>query len=206
MQNGTKSKGRRGRPPSYDREKAMKAIMETFWRQGFAATSLDDLATATGMNRPSLYAAFGNKKVMYLGALDRFRRDAAEAIGASAEQPAALAATMTAFFEAAIRFYCSGASTGCLVLCTATAEAPVDDEIRAALGLVIGEMEGQIGQLIACAVSAGETIPDAAALAKLLSAVLVSIAIQARAGFPESQLEDFARSAVTAALPLTKNG
>ena len=49
--------------------------METFWQGGFAATSLDELSAATGMNRPSLYGAFGDKRDLYLKALQRYREE-----------------------------------------------------------------------------------------------------------------------------------
>src|SRR6516162_6182995 len=63
---------RRGRPPAYDRDAALQQATDAFWRAGFSGTSLDDLAAATGMNRPSLYAAFGDKRALYLHALDRY--------------------------------------------------------------------------------------------------------------------------------------
>lgn len=200
MRNGTQSDPRRGRPPAYDRRAALKAIVETFRRQGFAATSLDDLATATGMNRPSLYAAFGNKKAMYLAALEQFRRDMIEAVDATAEQSSALPETLIAFFDAAIRFYCSGTSPGCLVLCTAPTEAAVDDEIRAKLTGVLAEIEHQIRRRVDRVVAMGARVHDASALSQLMSAVLVSVAIQARAGVPEPQLRALARASVAVAL------
>ena len=52
----------RGRPRSYDPEVALKRATEAFWKSGYSGTSLDDLAAATGMNRPSLYAGFGDKR------------------------------------------------------------------------------------------------------------------------------------------------
>jgi AcrR family transcriptional regulator len=201
MRNGTKSNPRRGRPPTYDREQALSAIVETFRRQGFAATSLEDLSTATGMNRPSLNLAFGNKKDMYLTAIERFRGDIVAALVIPTKNPANLAATVRQFFDAAIRFYGSGGSRGCLVLCTATAEAETDDDVRASLGGVLADIETQIVQLIDEAVSAGAHVGDTPSLAKLLSAVFVSISIQSRAGLSSSQLQAFAWSCVSAALP-----
>ncbi len=61
----------RGRPRGFDPEEALKAASERFRTLGYAATSLDDLAAATGLARPSLYAAFGDKKALYLAALAR---------------------------------------------------------------------------------------------------------------------------------------
>src|SRR5262249_13831611 len=55
----------RGGPRQYDPELALAKAAAAFWKHGYAATSLDDLAAATGMNRPSLYAAFGDKRDLY---------------------------------------------------------------------------------------------------------------------------------------------
>ena len=63
---------RRGRPRAYDAEAALKQATEAFWKTGYSGTSLDSIATATGMNPPSLYAAFGNKHALYLEALARY--------------------------------------------------------------------------------------------------------------------------------------
>src|SRR5882724_10797919 len=76
-----KSKGakaepkRRGRPRAYDPATAIARAAETFWKAGYAGTSLDDLSAATGMNRPSLYAAFGDKRDLYLKALEIYLTD-----------------------------------------------------------------------------------------------------------------------------------
>ena len=58
--------------PAYDAQAALKRATETFWRTGYSGTSLDKIAAATGMNPPSLYAAFGNKHALYLEALARY--------------------------------------------------------------------------------------------------------------------------------------
>src|SRR5262249_55879194 len=63
----------RGRPRQYDPERALADAAESFWKTGYAGTSLDELAAATGMNRPSLYAAFGDKRDLYLKTLERYR-------------------------------------------------------------------------------------------------------------------------------------
>jgi TetR/AcrR family transcriptional regulator, copper-responsive repressor len=55
---------RRGRPRAYDAEAALKRATDEFWQTGYSGTSLDSIAAATGMNPPSLYAAFGNKRAI----------------------------------------------------------------------------------------------------------------------------------------------
>jgi len=55
--------------PEPRRDVALARAADVFWKQGYDGTSLDDLAAATGMNRPSLYAAFGDKRALYLKTL-----------------------------------------------------------------------------------------------------------------------------------------
>ena len=66
------TKRRRGRPRAYDPEVALNRAIGAFWNAGYSGTSLDDLAAATGMNRPSLYAAFGDKHALYVKALEHY--------------------------------------------------------------------------------------------------------------------------------------
>jgi AcrR family transcriptional regulator len=63
----------RGRPRTFDGEKALDQALNLFWERGYPGTSYTDLCAATGLNKPSLYAAFGNKEALFLAALDRYR-------------------------------------------------------------------------------------------------------------------------------------
>ena len=72
MRVGTQKKAGRGRPKLYDEEEALANAGAVFWAQGFSATSLDDLSAAMGMNRPSIYRAFGDKQAIYRRALEQF--------------------------------------------------------------------------------------------------------------------------------------
>src|SRR5436853_1432679 len=67
---------RRGRPRAYQPEVALGKALDLFRRGGFAATSLDELSAATGMNRPSLYGAFGDKRELYIKSYRRYRDEA----------------------------------------------------------------------------------------------------------------------------------
>src|SRR6201988_377625 len=67
---------RRGRPRAYEPEVSLGKALDLFRTGGFAATSLDDLSEATGMNRPSLYGAFGNKRELYIKSYQRYREEA----------------------------------------------------------------------------------------------------------------------------------
>ena len=62
----------KGRPREFDAEKALDAALEVFWRKGYEGASLPDLTEAMGINRPSLYAAFGNKEALFRKVIARY--------------------------------------------------------------------------------------------------------------------------------------
>lgn len=190
---------RRGRPRQYDPDAALEAALHRFWARGFTATSLDDLAAATGMNRPSLYAAFGDKEALYRRALARF------AAGVRAEVAHALAAprladALAAFYRGALDVYCAAdPPLGCFVLCTAAVEAPAHPEVRADLAAVIDEIDAVLARRFEAARRAGELPAEAEprTLARLAQAVLHSLALRARAGASRASLARIAHSAAS---------
>src|SRR5271170_3092720 len=93
---------KRGRPRAYDREIALTRAMDLFWDRGYAATSLDDLSRAMDMNRPSIYAAFGDKQALYRQALDHYRASVRAAIREVFEESRPLRQVLRDFYERAI--------------------------------------------------------------------------------------------------------
>jgi len=190
----------RGRPRAYDPDRALVRATESFWRGGFAGTSLDDLSAATGMNRPSLYGAFGDKRDLYLAALDRYvevaRADMAEAL--SDDLP--LAAALGRVYSRALDLYFANpdAPLGCFLIGTAATEAARDATVRARLGSGLRELTRAFERRVRSARSKGELGPDAdpRVLADLAGAVLHSLALRSRAGDSRASLEAFAREAV----------
>src|SRR5580704_2459549 len=80
-----------GRPRAFDTEEALDRAMKVFWRKGYLGTSLSDLTNAMGINRPSLYAAFGNKKSLFRKALDRYAKGPSSYLGEALQEPTARA-------------------------------------------------------------------------------------------------------------------
>src|ERR1700676_5554651 len=80
-----------GRPRAFDPEEALDCAMQVFWRKGYLGTSLSDLTDAMGINRPSLYAAFGNKKSLFRKALNRYFKGPSAYLNAALQEPTARA-------------------------------------------------------------------------------------------------------------------
>ncbi len=80
-----------GRPRGFDAEKALDHAMQVFWQKGYLGTSLSDLTDAMGINRPSLYAAFGNKKSLFRRALDRYFKGPSAYLHDALQEPTARA-------------------------------------------------------------------------------------------------------------------
>src|SRR5580693_2890312 len=80
-----------GRPRCFCEEQALDRAMRVFWEKGYEGASLADLTEAMGINRPSLYAAFGNKEALFLKVLDRYGEGPAAYVLESLQQPTARA-------------------------------------------------------------------------------------------------------------------
>lgn len=110
----------RGRPRSFDRDKALGRAMHVFWKQGYEATSVNDLTRAMHINPPSLYAAFGDKEHLYLEALERYQRSRLESVTKWLdEEPTAKAAVARLLTEAAGLLVRSGAPRGSMLVLSA---------------------------------------------------------------------------------------
>src|SRR5438552_3939441 len=80
-----------GRPRTFDTDKALDKALKVFWRKGYEGASLPDLTAAMGINRPSLYAAFGNKESLFKKAVHRYSTGPAGFVSQALAQPTARA-------------------------------------------------------------------------------------------------------------------
>src|SRR5580704_4385012 len=100
--------GRRGRPRQYDPDSALARATAAFWKNGYAGTSLDDLSEATGMNRPSLYAAFGDKRDLYLKTLEYYRNQSRALAREVLTDHPPLRVFLKRFYDKALELYLEG--------------------------------------------------------------------------------------------------
>ncbi|HTL65069.1 MAG TPA: TetR/AcrR family transcriptional regulator [Pseudolabrys sp.] len=191
---------RRGRPRAYDPDTALARAADVFWRNGYDGTSLDDLVAATGMNRPSLYAAFGDKRDLYLKTLARYR-DSARAVTLTllADDPP-LRVFLDRFYKAALDLYLAGegGARGCYTIGTAATQATVDSKVRAFLAEGVRNSDAFLAEQFSRARERGE-IPrsaDPAMLAQLATATLHTLAVRARAGLPRRELAALVATAI----------
>jgi len=196
---------RRGRPRAYEPDVALGKALALFRQEGFAATSLDDLSAATGMNRPSLYGAFGDKRELYIKSYQRYRNDARAVTADIFREDMPIRERLAHIYAAALDIYLSGDTgpLGCFTVMTAASEAVADPEIR---GMVTDALSGLDKAFASCfgrAKEKGElsASADPAALAQLASATIHTIAIRARARVPRSELEAIVQGAIDVMVP-----
>jgi AcrR family transcriptional regulator len=191
---------RRGRPRAYDPLAALKRATDEFWQAGYSGTSLDSIAAAAGMNPPSLYAAFGNKRAIYLKALSSYWEIALTATREALAEDRPLREALMLAYEAALSIYFSGKgrTRGCFVVGTAVTEAVDDPDIRKSVAAGLRATDADFEARLRMAHEKGELKhnADPAALAVLASATMHTIAIRARAGTPRSELREIAQKAV----------
>jgi len=188
----------RGRPRSFDADATLKQVYKIFRSNGFAGTSLDDIAHATGLNRPSLYAAFGDKRTMYLAAIGIVRDSVIDSADRLDAADLGLRATLDRWLKGGVEAYLAGDNGpgGCLAICTAVAESVSDAEIRLSLDQVLRVIDERVAKWFERA-----GIDEPLGRARLVAAVMHSMSIRARAGQPREILNAMAEDALVYLVP-----
>ncbi len=181
----------RGRPRQFDSDLVLKCVRDTFWRHGYAGTSMDQLAAATGLHKPSLYGAFGDKKRLYLAALDNYLAEIRAQFAEAFAIPD-LFESLEAMIEWAIEKFLGkdGAGAGCFMMNTAMPEAAEDPEISRVVREAMDSLDRALVRRFEKAIEAGQISPDADphALAMVMVANHYEISGRARAGYSREEL------------------
>ena len=183
----------RGRPRGFDRDEALDRAMRLFWERGYEATSVSELTEAMDITPPTLYTFFGDKRRLFLEAVDRYQSGPG-CFGAQAltEEPTAERAIRRLLMEAVARFANPKGPKGCLVVLGATNCADESKDIFAALADRRRAAEYAVRKRIIAAQAAGELAEgtDVGALTGMVTATLFGLAIKARDGASPASLRN----------------
>jgi TetR/AcrR family transcriptional regulator, transcriptional repressor for nem operon len=186
------------RPIAFDEAVALDAAIEQFWHQGYRASSVRDLASSMGICGTSLYNSFGNKRSLFIKALERYLDHSVRArIRRLQALPPKRA--IRGFFEEIIeRSLKDRARRGCLLINSALEVAPHDRKLGAEIAQRLEEIEGFFRDRIRAGRADG-SIPkrvDADNVARLLLGVLLGMRVLARSRPERALLEGMARPAL----------
>ncbi|HEV7996147.1 MAG TPA: TetR/AcrR family transcriptional regulator [Stellaceae bacterium] len=188
------------RPREFDETAALDAAIDCFWRDGYEATSVRDLAASMGITGTSLYNAFGDKRSLFRQALQRYAQRSTRERIARLESTMPPKQAVCAFLgEIVERSLDDRDRRGCLLVNSALEVAPHDPELGAEVAARLGEIEAFFRRSVTAAQADGSVPPDRdpADLARLLLGVTLGVRVLARSKPQRELLEGTVRPALT---------
>ena len=196
MQHGTKQGLLGGRPREFDEDEALAKMQRRLWTTGLSGVSVDGIARAAGLNRPSLAAAFGDKNAIYAQAAARYATMMDERLSRALDDHD-LEVALRRAFDTAIDIYTAQGADGCFVICTAPAEALTNPVCKDILVQAIDGMDAVFLRRLAKEANlASDEGIDLSMIAAQLGATLQSIALRARAGWKRDRLRSLSACAI----------
>ncbi|QDZ11739.1 TetR/AcrR family transcriptional regulator [Devosia ginsengisoli] len=190
-----------GRPREFDRTEALQKAMLLFWERGYEGTSIGDLSAALAIGKPSLYAAFGNKETLFLEALQLYE----DTYGCFSQADLDDAPTAHAAFVMTLRRNAAsqlnaGAPPGCFIVLSATVGTPQNADVRAHLTRRRQATRDRLAARLARGIADGD-VPETAdpqAVATFYATVINGLAIEARDGAGQAELDRIVSGALAA--------
>ncbi len=189
-----------GRVRQFDFDEALNRAMEVFWKQGYEGTSIDDLTEAMGINRPSLYAAFGNKEQLFHKALEKYQTGPVAFTIVALKQPTARKAVEALLCGAVRMLTDKNKPHGCLVVQGALACSEGADTVRRALAECREGAVTALRERFERGVKEGD-LPagtDCMGLARYVATVMNGLSVQASGGARAEELQRTAEWALRA--------
>lgn len=175
------------RPKEFDREAVLDRAMGAFWSKGYAATSVEDLVAHMGIQRGSLYGTFGDKRTLFLTALDRYQRVVARELFEALETPGSGIEAIRRFFRLRVEGSLDRRRPhGCLVTNSAVELSRRDRGAAAKVGGSLVKLEAAFLRALERARAAGElaATQDLRALARFLTSSAQGLSVMAKT-FPD---------------------
>ncbi|MEV6054714.1 helix-turn-helix domain-containing protein [Streptomyces sp. NPDC052107] len=184
----------------FDPDATLDTAVRLFWQQGVATTGIQDIVTATGLNRSSLYATFGGKQELYLAALRRYLEQRSQPMFRRLAEDERGLPAVAEFFDGLIKARCSGeyARWGCMVSNAHAGAENGDPDVRAILDQHHQELRDAMYAALVAAEAEGQLAAgaDPGAAADLLALLAYGVNLRSRAGADAKALH----RTVTAAL------
>lgn len=181
------------RAREFNPDQALDRATALFWRQGYRATSVDDLVRETGVSKYGLYGVFGTKRELFRRALLRFWEQVGQDIQADLRRrDASLPEIRRYFSRLAGMADEKGIRRGCMACNTATEVGPFDEEIRVEVKHLFSDLQRTFRKALERAKQRGEVSPnlDTSRWASHLVSVVQSAAVKLRVGYPAAQIRD----------------
>lgn len=171
------------RPREFDEDRVLEQAMHAFWAKGFEATTLDDLEQATGLGRGSIYGAFGDKRALFLKAIERYLGGAIARHAARLDPDDGKAAIVGFFAGICAEARGDVRQRGCMLTNCAVELAAHDGDVAVCVGRHLRAVEGTFVRAIEVAQRRGEigASRDPVTLARVLIAALHGIQVLAKA-------------------------
>jgi AcrR family transcriptional regulator len=189
-----------GRPREFNLDQALDRALKVFWRKGYEGATLPELTKAMGINRPSLYAAFGNKEALFRKAIDRYIEGPAAYVREALQQPTAREVVEHAFRGTLDLVTDSRNPRGCMIVQAALVCGDTVDCIRRELAKRRDASMTALRERFERAVAAGDLSPDCqpADLARFVATVMHGLSVQASGGARRAELERVVKIALRA--------
>jgi TetR/AcrR family transcriptional regulator, copper-responsive repressor len=188
---------KRGRPRSFDSDLVIERATETFLHFGYAGASLEQLTAAMGLNKPSLYAAFGDKRSLFMRALEARAHAVAARLRVAFERCDTLPASLDAMLVEAVEIYTGDANPGCMIVNVSTTEALVDEGFASYAREFFAQCDRVLAKWIETRY-APRGVLGAKGLAQIINGVIHDISVRARVGESAAKLREYAHTTAAA--------
>jgi TetR/AcrR family transcriptional regulator, transcriptional repressor for nem operon len=191
-----------GRLRSFDPDSVLDRAMHAFWARGFEATSIEDLVACTGINRASLYGAFGDKRDLFLKALQLYVQTGPIIELDPSARKGGVRAALQAYIDQVLDLMSDGRNRGCFITNTVAEFGSQDADILAQTRIALAGVENAFDRLLRWGQQTGE-VPaqaDARARARLLLAAIQGLQVISKVNPDARALRQIADQAIAAAL------
>jgi AcrR family transcriptional regulator len=180
----------RGRPLAFNQEEALNKALNVFWSHGYEGTSMAELTAALGINKPSIYAAFGNKEALFRKALARYRAGPIAFVGEAMKAPTARQAVESLLTNAVDFFSDKSKPNGCMIVQGALTCGQSSSTIQQELIAYRGNFETTLINRFELAKAQGDLSSDVNSkqLAKYIATIHQGMSVQATSGATREEL------------------